>query len=315
MRPPFYAGAFIAALLGAMAAFSLPAHAADINGRQTYDTPSYVAPTLSWTGFYIGGSIGYGNANHDLTVQRYNGAYCFDKFKTNGVGERDDVTIPGYQPDGKDWAVAKDGFIRNIPEGGCVDGEGDLKHDEATIDPSSKDVANLDGLNSHGLVGGVQIGADYQIGRRFVVGVFGSYDLASMKTEGNIGDFASFEIEKGDEWSIGGRLGLLVHPTTMVYALAAYTQTEYDFSARLGTEGGKRTVDFDGVTVGGGIEFAVTNNVFLGAEYRHTFYGEETILDSGASPVGGFGTRLVDDLDEDKIMATLKIKLNAGLGY
>src|SRR5690606_25576434 len=40
------------------------------------------APTqgvrVNWSGFYVGGAIGYGNANHDLTARRYNGDYCYD---------------------------------------------------------------------------------------------------------------------------------------------------------------------------------------------------------------------------------------------
>jgi outer membrane immunogenic protein len=301
------------------------------------DTPATAGErAVSWSGFYIGGQIGYGNANHDLTVQRYNGAYCWDQFGnqlSNDVNSTklDDSTA---LTDGLNFNFGPDSFIKSNsgatndgdPVGGLVYGRNDdgdctdtisnqtpAVNDSIAVDPSSRNIANLDGLNSHGIIGGVQVGADYQMGR-FVAGVFGSYNLSAMKSEGSLADFdAGFEVEKGDEWSLGGRVGFLATPRTMVYALAAYTQTEYDFSGYIGTDVGKKTVDFDGVTVGGGIEVALTNNVFLGAEYTHTFYGEETIFDTGASDVGGFGHRVIDDLDEDKIMATLKVKLNGGL--
>jgi outer membrane immunogenic protein len=282
------------------------ASAADILGNKGDPTSSdYVAP-ISWTGFYLGGRIGYGNANHNLTVERYNGAYCFDKRGTSSPVAPEDPTTPfngGYE--------------------NAFDADGTCDSDEVAVDPSSRDIANIDGLNSHGIIGGGVIGGDYQAGR-FVVGIFGSYDFSSMKTEGDIGsiynpDGVGFDvtgIEKGDEWSLGARAGYLVNQRTLVYLLAAYTQTEYDFS---GTDGAgdafSKATTFDGVSVGGGIEFAMTQNVFLGLEYVHTFYGEETVLDTGGSEVGGFGEKVIDDLDEDKIMATLKVKLNSGLGF
>ena len=331
----------------ALVALAGPAAAADLGGSYK-DAPTYTpdAPQVSWTGFYIGGQFGYGNANHNLTLQEYHGAYCWDQ---NGDGENAIAPEDPYDP----WSVL-DGHVDQLnADGSCggsdvlgtetgpykngttaAHGDGydpDLgaknaiigdhnnwdEDDHAKVGKGSRDLANLDGLNSHGFTGGVTLGADYQM-QRFVVGVFGSYDFANMKTEGSITDFASFEIEKGDEWSLGARFGYLATPRTMVYALAAYTQTDYDFKASLANGGGSasKTIDFDGIKVGGGVEIAVARNVFLGLEYTHTFYGDETLLNIADDSVGGtatgHGVRLIDDLDEDKIMGTLKIKLNNG---
>lgn len=325
----------IALAMGTM--LTSAAHAGDLGrerGASTKDAPLPIPQAIAvddersvrWSGFYIGGQIGYGNANHDLTLQRYNGAYCFDR--------GNDALLPHDPIDPTDpfSGAPSNTHIDNVPDDGNCNGFADntpvgldnntggdhLHHeagpDHAAVDPSSRNVANLDGLNSHGFIGGAQIGYDQQLGNRFVVGLFGAYNLASMKSEGSISDFdAGFKAEKGDEWSLGARVGFLATPRTMVYALAAYTQTDYKFSSHIGDASGSKTVDFTGVTVGGGIEIALTNNIFLGGEYTHTFYGDETVFDTGASEVGGFGSRVVDDLDEDKIMATLKIKLNSDL--
>lgn len=302
--------------------------------------------TVNWTGFYIGGSLGYGNANHNLSVQQYNGAYCWDQFgdqltygaDPDGIGPQlppvtgnttvapEDATGPSWFGDGgKPFALAKDGTCAN-------DGLNDFKKslggigadDSIAIDPSSREVGSLDGINSHGLVGDGRIGYDFAHGR-FLVGVFGSYGFSNMESNvngslgisGNGKDLAIDRIEKGDEWSIGARAGLIVAPRTLLYILAAYTQTDYEFSgvdfdAAAPAKFAKETT-FDGVTVGGGVEFALTHNIFLGIEGTHTFYGEETVLDTGGTEVGGFGQRLVDDLDETKVMGTLKIKLNDNL--
>lgn len=336
----------LAALAAALIS-SGAAHGADINGSLKDSGDVFSAPKeVNWTGFYVGGSLGYGNANHNLSVQQYNGAYCWDQFgdqltygaDPDGIGPQlppvtgnttvapEDATSPSWFGDGgKPFALAKDGTCAN-------DGLNDFKKslggigadDSIAIDPSSREVGSLDGVNSHGLVGDGRVGFDFARGR-FLVGVFGAYGFSNMESNvnetlglsGNGKNLAIDRIEKGDEWSVGARAGILVNPRTLLYVLAAYTQTDYEFSGAdlAGAAPVKfaKETTFDGVTVGGGIEFAVTQNIFLGIEGTHTFYGEETVLDTGGTEVGGFGQRLVDDLDETKVMGTLKIKLNGGL--
>lgn len=186
---------------------------------------------------------------------------------------------------------------------------------------TSVDILTLDGLNSSGFVGGVNGGFDQQFGR-FVVGVFGSYDWTNMETE--LGIFPgvggpTYTLEKEDEWSVGVRGGFLVNQRTLVYLLAAYTETEYSLNGPGVDAAGpalNKEVTFAGVTAGGGIEFAITQNVYAGLEYTHFFGDEENWLDTcNAVANCPGGLRVSDDLSEDKIMATLKFKLNGGLGF
>lgn len=295
--------------LAAGIGLAMPAQAADVyQGGSTKDVPgAFDAPTtVNWTGFYIGGSVGYGNANHNLTVQDYFKDYCGDGNEVDQHGFDD-----GYSDIGnRENYLTADGVLKcaALGKGGTAN------QDSIVVPGQSRDVANLDGLNSHGIVGDVRLGGDVQAGR-FVFGVFGSYGLNGMETEGSIGfgeHTAGFKIEKGDEWSIGARAGLLVNPRTLAYVLAAYTQTEYDFSVHGGGDSETVTVDFSGITAGAGVEFALTNNIFLGIEGTHTFYGEENIIDDYDAE-DNRGTRLVDEIGETKVMGTLKIKLNSGL--
>jgi outer membrane immunogenic protein len=263
---------------------------------------------VNWTGLYVGGSVGYGNANHELTVQDYNGSYCYDQDGNYAGGwnptDSSSTAVQPTDPTAPNWNDA----VSNVPAGGCTGS------DTATVEPSSKDVANLDGLNSSGIVGDGRIGFDLARGR-LLGGVFASYGFSNMETTASVAGLGNAWIEKGDEWSVGARIGYIVAPRTLAYILAAYTQTEYEFGIAGGGSSASKDVTFDGVTVGGGVEFAVANNIFLGLEGTHTFYGEETLLDSGGSAVGGFGTRLNDELSETKIMGTLKFKLNNGLPF
>jgi len=316
----------LAALAAALA--SSGAYAADpfAKGSTKDDGDVFASPgVVNWTGFYVGVQGGYGNANHNLSVQDYFKDYC-------------GLNLPGIDKFGPQKALTLDNLHKVQDLYGVDAGEvGRLESCEEkiavaetqgspavlaktgldTVSGDSREVGSIDGVNSHGFLGGGRVGFDMARGR-LLFGVFAEYNITNMETDVNIAGIGSFGLEKQDEWTIGGRIGYIVAPRTLAYVLAGYTQTEYDVTgldnaavAPLFTslKGG---ATFDGITVGGGVEFALTGNVFLGMEYTHTFYDEETILD-GYNANFNQGLKVVDDLDEDKIMATLKIKLNGSL--
>jgi opacity protein-like surface antigen len=319
------------AALGLIAALAAgPASAADILGSTKDGTPdTYSSPgVVNWTGFYIGGAVGYGNANHNLTVLEKHDSYCFDQFGNQLSGDpavnSTVAPVDSFNPIGFGIEETSRGlpFAFNAL-GTCANsaGEGDATalggigaDDSIALDAASRKVGELDGANSSGIVGDVRLGYDLAY-RRFLVGVFGTYGFSGMETSASIAGLGSASIEKGDEWSLGVRAGVIVAPRTLAYILAAYTQTEYEFG--IAGAGGSKDVTFDGVTVGGGIEFALAGNVFLGIEGTHTFYGEETVarFDTG-SGLPGHRFELNDEIGETKIMGTLKIKLNdIGRGF
>lgn len=135
--------------------------------------------------------------------------------------------------------------------------------------------AGVDGLGGEGILGTVQLGYDYQLSQRMVIGAFADYDFSGIATEFRIGnEYESFstDLELDHMWTIGARFGLLATPDTLVYALIGYTQGEYtadDFDFN---------VDVQGWTVGGGIETRLTENWSLKGEYRYTQFDEETLL-------------------------------------
>jgi len=292
----------MAALLAASVfAFSSPAFAADLgypNSDQRadlYEPAPAQGVRVNWSGVYVGGAIGYGNANHDLTANEYFKDYC-------GTDYSVDHPFENFHRDDRESQLDADG----IHDATCAKYAAD--HDNL-IAADSREIANLDGLNSTGIVGDIRLGYDQQMGR-FLLGAFGSYGFSNMDADGAIADIGSFKLERGDDWSVGARAGVLVNNSTLLYALAAYTQTEYDLSVTDGANTLSKTTTFDGITVGGGIEFAVSNNVFFGIEGTHTFYGEETIFDDYKADAN-VGTSVDDDLSETKVLGTLKIKLNS----
>jgi len=264
-----------------------PVLGADIFNGSTKDGPSVAGTTVNWSGVYVGGRLGYGHANHDLTVESYRNAVP-------------DTPCPEPAPADTDKAAA---VLTPI----CGEGSG--------TPGASVELFGLNGLDSSGVTGGGQLGVDMQRGR-FVFGAFGSYDMSGAETTVSVAGTELKAIEKGDEWSLGVRAGLLVNPRTLAYVLAAYTESEFTY-AGIGEMGAAKDVTHSGLTVGGGVEFAVTNNIFLGVEGTHTFYDKETLADScgqteDCGEPGAGGTRLNDEIGETKVMGTLKVKLNSG---
>jgi len=169
-------------------------------------------------------------------------------------------------------------------------------HDVSVESPSGT-LLDLNGISSHGFFGGGRVGYDFARGR-FLFGPYAEYNWDNAKTELSLGG-TSAAYTRGNDWTVGARAGVIVAPRTLVYGLVGYTQTQYE--ASLGSFSQK--FDYDGVTAGGGVEFALASNIFAGLEVSHTWYNDTTLASFGAID-------LKDGLDETKAMATLKIKLN-----
>lgn len=156
----------------------------------------------------------------------------------------------------------------------------------------------------------VQVGADMQIGSNLVVGVFADYDFSESSNDSvstafvgpglTVGDFfdwgadpvdigtVSMNIETGDTWSVGGRVGFLVSPKVLIYGLAGYTQTEVDanlavtyandednlvyadIAGKTVTHSVNLSDEVHGYFVGAGGEIQFSDKWSIKAEYRYT---------------------------------------------
>jgi opacity protein-like surface antigen len=307
----------IAVFVLAVALSSLQAMAGDIYRRDSIkDTPAPTAfddPTVNWTGVYIGGALGYGTSSHNLSAQDFFKDYCAKSAPEDAFGEERSNTVGvinasgEFTPESPYFRLDCETQVGRAASGN--DSEISTVTGDLTVPGDSREIARLNGVNASGLIGDGRVGFDLSYGK-VVGGVFAAYSFADMSAEASLRNFGSATLEKGDEWQIGGRLGFLVNPRTMAYVLAAWTQTEYDLSVQgVGPNSAfKSTTDFSGISVGGGVEFAVTQNFFLGVEYQHTFYDEETLFSTYNADTN-VGTRVLDELDEDKILVTAKIKV------
>jgi outer membrane immunogenic protein len=144
--------------------------------------------------------------------------------------------------------------------------------------------ASFDGLGSTGGFGSLSVGADYQISKRWVAGVFGEYDFESLGSSASLGIpdqplSIHANIDANGKASVGGRLGYLFTPETLWYVSAGYSNFSLsDF--RLHVVGSDadvsvtaKTPNLSGGFIGAGAETKITEHISFKAEYRYTDFG------------------------------------------
>ncbi|MFP4130062.1 MAG: outer membrane protein [Halorhodospira sp.] len=104
------------------------------------------------------------------------------------------------------------------------------------------------------------------------LGAEASYSLGMLDEEIIKGGGESVDLETNGGYTLAGRLGYVVAPTTMAYAKLGYQQREFELS--IGGDSGDE--DFDGYVIGGGMAYQLSGApVTVRAEATRTDYGDE----------------------------------------
>jgi outer membrane immunogenic protein len=115
-----------------------------------------------------------------------------------------------------------------------------------------------------GVQGVVAVGYDWQVSPKWVLGVFGDYGFGEI--DGISSVFASTIDMQG---AVGGRLGLLATPSTLLYASGGFTRAKFEQGTQI-----DRTLD--GFFVGLGIEQAINRTLSLKVDYRFADFEDFT---------------------------------------
>jgi outer membrane immunogenic protein len=151
--------------------------------------------------------------------------------------------------------------------------------DEMSLDVAGNNVFSRDGDSSTGAFGTVTIGYDRLITKGVVAGVFVDYDFgSSISSDLSIFGTTIPLIDFNSAWSVGGRLGLLTSPGTLVYGTAGYTEADVDV---IGGFFPGLPSTLEGYFVGAGIETFLHSSWTLKLEYRYTSYDTETLAAFG----------------------------------
>jgi outer membrane immunogenic protein len=278
------------------------------------------APTaFSWAGFYVGANAG--------------GTWDGGRFSSStGAG----YTLPP--------------FAFSDPNGVFVPGGSFLVFVPGTIPLPG--TAGLGGGRS--FLGGLQAGYNWQVGA-LVYGLEGQIDgLKVSRALGFTGPALTFTgissftsesltgsgtIERDLEGSFRARFGYardrwLVYGTAGVAVTSISARGNFAYNLTLGpgltpiaglsnpsgTSSGSSSRTLVGPTIGGGAEYAVSQHVSVGLEYRHTFYGQQNVsfgttptltsfgaggITTSGAPVGGSYR-----LDTDEVMVRVSYLFN-----
>jgi outer membrane immunogenic protein len=159
------------------------------------------------------------------------------------------------------------------------------------------------GVDTSGVLGGGQIGCDYQFASSWVLGVAGDFSWADVK--GNTSDpfFANKNVAAKTEWlaTVTGRLGYS-WDRWMIYGVGggAWARDRYNatFTSSPGDFQGRETRS--GWVAGVGLEWAVTNNWSTKIEYNHYDFGTKTV-DLTEPSLGTFSSDIKQRVDAVKV--------------
>jgi len=264
-------------LLFISAAMTLAATSAYAADAVVVEDVAVIAPdTFSWTGGYVGINAGYAGGKFKTD---------FDNFTPLPTAEITALRAPVYPFD---------------------------------LDGSSED-------NANGFVGGVQAGYNWQFSNGFVLGAEADFQGSTLKSKitGSAGDDITSvysEIKTKVDWwgTVRGRIGYAATERFLVYGTGglAYgkVKTSYRFGVAVNGEedfatGFSTSKTKAGWTIGGGAEYAITNNWTLKSEYLYTDLGKAkdraTLVDFNG---GGFGPS--GDVSSSVKFHTVRVGLN-----
>ncbi|MDX3805994.1 outer membrane protein [Bosea thiooxidans] len=136
----------------------------------------------------------------------------------------------------------------------------------------ANNIGDLDGF-----VGGGQVGYNYQMGQ-FVLGLEADLQYADLNTGRNVfGD----RVKTDYFGTVRARAGF-AFDRFLPYITGgwAYGRTKTDIGTLAGVVSDENT-HTGGWVIGGGLEYAFTNNIIAGVEYLYVDLGEKRVLNSG----------------------------------
>jgi outer membrane immunogenic protein len=277
-----------------MGLISAPALGADMS--YPVKAQPIIVPVFSWTGFYLGGNVGYGGNKFRYPFSAFADEYeCGNQVCV--FAESDDIAIPpGYVLD------------------------------------DSLDLKGAFDLTSSGFFGGGQIGYNYQFENSWVIGVEADFEWSGI--EGELNGNANL-LENGDllgglnfsagseiEWfgTIRARLGY-AWDRVFLYGTggAAYGKVKshgslsvFDDDEQLFGGSVSKSDTQWGWTVGAGLEYAITDHWTFKTEYLYVDLGSQTLFKDQ--------TGFYDELDYIVVGAQIDVEtkfhtIKAGLNY
>lgn len=130
--------------------------------------------------------------------------------------------------------------------------------------------------SASGFAYGGQIGYDFKVGEKFVIGAeaFATGDSSKIRID-------DVSADGGRALGLAARAGVLAGPRSLIYLKGGWENGRFTFSDGVDSASANR----DGWTLGAGFEQMVTQNISARAEYRHTKFNSFNVdgIDEAAS--------------------------------
>lgn len=173
----------------------------------------------------------------------------------------------------------------------------------ADIDTTRNLDQSIDGVNYAAVVG-----YDAAVGDKLRIGAEASFGDSTAKwsnanprpTVFNLG-----RVEAQREIYVGGRVGYVTSPDLMLYVKGGYSNQRFGIDGSDGTTSASQRLDTDGYRLGAGAEYAFSNNVYGGLEYRYSNYRKGEFDFNGTTPDS---SRFSIDTDRHQVVATLGVR-------
>jgi outer membrane immunogenic protein len=164
-------------------------------------------------------------------------------------------------------------------------------------------IGSQQSLTQNGFLGGAQIGVNWQF-QQFVIGAEADFDATAIKNSQSAGGFGNGSYTNPWMSTFAARFGWAAD-RALFYGKAggAYMQEKYNLSA---SDGSAVTGTFDrfGWMLGAGVEYAVTDNITLKAEYNYLNFGtsNQTLTPNATDLVTG---TITGDPNDSKLTANV----------
>lgn len=169
------------------------------------------------------------------------------------------------------------------------------------------------------VIGGAQIGCDYQFAGNWVVGVQGMFDFGNLNSQHTLPAFPAFYSTNStkDIFTVTGRVGYLFTPAVLGYvkgggAFARIDYNIYGFGPPVFLSESANGVNRSGWTVGGGMEWMFAPGWSVFGEFNYMDFGRKNI--SFVQAPGTIGTADVvrTRLQVEQFLVGVNYKFNFG---
>jgi outer membrane immunogenic protein len=254
--------AILAGLFGATSAL-----AADLAAPVYAKAPVYVDPGYNWTGFYLGGNLGYSWGRSSDTSTFTNGA---GTLLSTSVGRSNLDGVVGGGQAGYNWQMQ--GWVWGL--------EGDI---QGTGERGSRDISCATGVCTPSTV---------TTTTRTATGFFAAAPPIITTTTITPGAAIPATLTQKIDWfgTVRARGGVLVTPRVLFYATGGLAYGQVNSSETIGGSPFSSSDTRVGYTVGGGIEGAIGGNWTAKLEYLFVDLGRTSGSFATAIPASGGGT-------------------------